>query len=68
MKRSKRYEAIAEKVELGKSYSLDEAVQFVKDTATAKFDETVEVAIKLSIDPKQVDQAVRGSFCAKWHW
>lgn len=62
MKRSKRFEEVSAKVELGKTYELDQAVQLVKDTATAKFDESVEVAIKLSIDPKQVDQAVRGSF------
>jgi len=59
---SKRYLEIANKVELGKNYSLDDAIKLVKETATAKFDETVELAIKLTIDPKQVDQAVRGSF------
>jgi large subunit ribosomal protein L1 len=60
--KSRRYQAAASKVELGKSYPLDEAVTLVKESATAKFDETIELAIKLSIDPKQVDQAIRGSF------
>ena len=60
--KSKRYEAAAAKVKLVKAYPLDEAVALVKESATAKFDETVELAIKLSIDPKQVDQAIRGSF------
>jgi len=61
-KQSKRYLEIANKVEIAKGYSLEEAVSLVKETATAKFDETVELAIKLTIDPKQVDQAIRGSF------
>ncbi len=61
-KQSKRYLEVANKVEIAKGYSLEEAVSLVKETATAKFDETVELAIKLTIDPKQVDQAIRGSF------
>lgn len=61
-KQSKRYLEVANKVEIAKGYSLEEAVNLVKETATAKFDETVELAIKLTIDPKQVDQAIRGSF------
>jgi len=60
--KSKRYLALAAKIEKGKRYPLDRAVGLVKETSTAKFDETVEIAIKLSIDAKQVDQAIRGSF------
>lgn len=60
--KSKRYLALAAKVEQGKLYPLDQAVGLVKETSTAKFDETIELAIKLSIDAKQVDQAIRGSF------
>ncbi|HFD04908.1 MAG TPA: 50S ribosomal protein L1, partial [Firmicutes bacterium] len=61
MKHGKRYRQIAEKVDREKLYTLEEAVKIVKDTATAKFDETVETAVRLGIDPKKSDQIVRGS-------
>lgn len=48
-------------VDKDKQYSLEEAVQLVKKSATAKFDETVELAINLNIDPRHADQQVRGS-------
>ncbi|BER91572.1 50S ribosomal protein L1 [Atrimonas thermophila] len=57
----KRYLALKEKVEPGKLYSPEEAVQLVKSMATARFDETVEMAVNLGIDPKQSDQQVRGT-------
>ena len=43
-----------------KSYSLDEAIKLVKERATAKFDETVEIALNLGVDPRHADQMVRG--------
>ncbi len=49
------------KVQAEKFYSLDEGCQLVAKTASAKFDETVEVAIRLGVDPKKADQNVRGS-------
>lgn len=58
---SKRFRALREKVDRTRSYSLAEAVQMVKENATAKFDETVEVAVKLGIDPKKQDQLVSGT-------
>jgi len=58
---SKRYEALLSKIEKGKSYDPNEAFKLIKELGTAKFDETVEVHIKLNIDPKQTDQTVRGS-------
>lgn len=58
--RSKRYKAIAAKVE-PKSYSVAEAVQKIKETATAKFGEAVDIAVRLGVDPKKADQAVRGT-------
>jgi len=60
MAQGKKYKASAEKVERTKLYELKEAVKLVKSTATAKFDETVEIAVNLGVDPKQQDQMVRG--------
>ena len=60
-KLSKRQRAINEKIEPGKQYTLDEAVNLLKECATAKFNESVEVAINLGIDAKKSDQAVRGA-------
>ncbi|HIE52831.1 MAG TPA: 50S ribosomal protein L1 [Armatimonadetes bacterium] len=60
-KRSKRYQQIAEGISKERRYTLDEALQLVRERATAKFDEAVDVAIKLGIDPRQTDQRVRGT-------
>ena len=56
----KRTKAANESVDKNKLYSLDEAVKLVKANATAKFDETVEIAINLGVDPRHADQMVRG--------
>ena len=58
---SKRFKAVAEKVNPDHFYPLEEVFQLIKDTATAKFDEGVDVAINLGIDPRKSDQVVRGS-------
>ena len=58
---SKRLTAVRSKVQHAKSYAIDEALKLVKDTATAKFDESVDVAVNLGIDAKKADQTVRGS-------
>ncbi len=60
-KRSKRYRAVAEQVDRSSTYTLEEAVALVKSCATAKFDETVELAFKLGVDPRRADQMVRGT-------
>ncbi|MDD5645540.1 MAG: 50S ribosomal protein L1 [bacterium] len=60
-KRSKRFKAAAEKTGTKKEYSLPEAVKTVKENASAKFDESVEIAFKLGIDPKQSEQMVRST-------
>lgn len=61
MKESKRFKAIASQVESKKLYTIENAVKLVKQTANAKFTESVDIAIKLGVDPKKADQAVRGT-------
>jgi large subunit ribosomal protein L1 len=58
---SKRVKAIRTKAEINKTYAVDEALKLVKETATAKFDESVDIAVVLGIDAKKSDQSVRGS-------
>jgi large subunit ribosomal protein L1 len=60
-KHGKKYEEAAKLIEKGKLYDPEEAVEIVKKIASAKFDETVEVAVKLGVDPKHADQQVRGA-------
>lgn len=61
MKIGKKQKEIRSKIDPEKKYTVDEALQFVKEGATAKFDETVDAAIQLGIDAKQSDQQVRGA-------
>jgi len=61
-KHGKKYVEASKKVDGNKLYSLDEAVNLVKETSVTNFDSTVEVAIKLNIDAKKSDQSLRGSF------
>ncbi|MDI9414423.1 MAG: 50S ribosomal protein L1 [Bacillota bacterium] len=60
-KRGKRYEAAAKLIDTEKLYAPEEAIELVKKSASAKFDETVEVAFKLGVDPRHADQQVRGT-------
>jgi large subunit ribosomal protein L1 len=60
-KLSKRMKAIRGKVDHSKAYAVDEALKLVKETAVAKFDESVDIAVNLGIDAKKSDQTVRGS-------
>ena len=60
-KLTKRMQALQGKVEAGKVYAAIDALNLVKATATAKFDESVDVAVLLGIDPRKSDQAVRGA-------
>ena len=61
MKRSKAYRAAAENIDATQLYSAEEALALVKKGASAKFDETVEVAMRLGVDPRKADQMVRGT-------
>ena len=58
---SKRYKAIREQLEPGKIYPLDEALELLKKTSNVKFTESVDVAIRLGVDPRKSDQNVRGA-------
>ena len=60
-KRGKKYNEVAELVDRTKSYGVREAVELVKKTAKANFDETVEIAFRLGVDPKHADQNIRGA-------
>lgn len=57
----KRMKALNAKVEANKLYTAVEALELIKETAVAKFDESVDVAVQLGIDPRKSDQAVRGA-------
>jgi len=61
MASGKKYKAAAALVDRAKLYSLEEAIGLAKKTARTKFDETVDLAVKLGVDPKQADQMVRGT-------
>jgi large subunit ribosomal protein L1 len=60
-KHGKRLDDLRAKVDPEKTYPLDEAIAMLKDGATAKFDESVEVALNLGVDPRHADQMVRGT-------
>ena len=61
MKHGKNYENAAKKIEAGKLYEPIDALQLAIETAPAKFDETIEIHIRLGVDPRSADQQVRGS-------
>ena len=60
-KYGKRTQAAREKIDRDALYSIEDAIPMVKDAATAKFDETVEVSMNLGVDPRHADQMVRGT-------
>src|SRR5256885_9907606 len=57
----KKYRRVATKVDSAKRYPLDEACKLVPETKVAKFDESVDIAVRLGVDPKHADQMVRGA-------
>ena len=61
MKHGKKYNETAKLIETGKLYDVNEAVELVVKTATAKFDETVEIHVRLGVDSRHADQQVRGA-------
>jgi large subunit ribosomal protein L1 len=61
MKRGKKYLEAASKIEKCKAYSLEEAVSLLKETKVAKFDESVELVLRLNLDTKKADQQLRGA-------
>ncbi len=58
---SKRYKSLLEKVDTTKEYALVDAVALVKELKSAKFDETVDIALNLNVDPRHADQMIRGA-------
>ena len=61
MKHSKAYRSAADKRDGAQAYSPEEAIRLVKEMASAKFDETIDVALRLGVDPRKADQMVRGT-------
>ena len=61
MKRSKKYVEALNKIDKTKAYTLDEAINLVKETSIAKFDSSVELALRLNLDTKKADQQLRGA-------
>jgi large subunit ribosomal protein L1 len=61
MKTSKRFRAVQSNVDTSKEYSIEEAVALVTTAASARFVESVDIAVRLGVDPKKADQAVRGT-------
>jgi large subunit ribosomal protein L1 len=60
-KHGKRYEALLKSFNINENYTYDEAIKIVKKNATAKFDESFEISMKLGVDPRKADQLVRGT-------
>ncbi len=60
-KKGKKYQEAVKLIDRSKAYEIEEAVSLVKQTATANFDETIEVAFRLGVDPKKADQQIRGA-------
>jgi large subunit ribosomal protein L1 len=58
----KKYVEASSKIDKNKEYNVTEAIKLVKETSITKFDSTVDIAIKLNVDPKKADQQLRGSF------
>lgn len=61
MKRSKKYVAASQLVDKNRTYTVQEAIELVKQTSTVKFDATIDVSLRLNVDPKKADQQVRGT-------
>lgn len=61
MKVSKRYKSLRSLIDRSREYTIEEAIEKVKETAKAKFDESIDIAVRLGVDPRHADQAVRGT-------
>ncbi|MBD3373654.1 50S ribosomal protein L1 [candidate division KSB1 bacterium] len=61
MKRSKRYKNAASKIDRTQLYAIQDGIDTVRETSTANFDESIEIAVRLGVDPRKADQMVRGT-------
>ena len=61
MKRSKKYVEASNKIDKAQAYTIEEAIKLVKETSITKFDSSVELALRLNLDPKKADQQLRGA-------
>ena len=61
-KYGKKYVEASKNVDKNKAYTLEDAIKLVKETSVTKFDSTIDVAIKLNIDPKKSDQQLKGAY------
>ena len=61
MKRGKKYLSVTQKMDRETNYELHSAISFLKDNPTAKFDETIEFAFRMGVDPSKSDQAIRST-------
>ena len=59
--KGKKYKNSISKIDRNKAYNVEEAIKLVKETSTSKFDETVEIAIRLNVDVKKAEQQLRGA-------
>ena len=60
-KRSKNYQEVSKKIKTDKLYSIEEALNLAKESSFAKFDESVDLAFRLGVDPRHADQMIRGA-------
>jgi large subunit ribosomal protein L1 len=60
-KKGKKYQEAVKLIDINKAYQVEEAIELVKKTSSASFDETVEIAVRLGVDPKKADQQIRGA-------
>jgi len=68
-KRGKKYIEVNKKVDRLKKYTFKEAIELAIESSYVKFDDSVDISVRLGVDPRHADQMVRGTvFSSSWHW